>query len=173
MWMSTVLLGYRGCGKTTLGKKLADRMWIQFVDTDDLVIAAAGKSIREIFESDGEQQFRDLEVEAVRDACSREDHVIALGGGAVLRDENRALLKSLAISRIYLRCEPTELLKRIEADPATASNRPPLSHLGGGLQEIQSMLKIREPLYREVMTAELDVTNLDLEEAMKYVSRMI
>ena len=72
-----------------------------------------------------------------------------------------------------MRCEAAVLLKRIQADPATASNRPPLSSLGGGLQEVESMLKMREPLYREVMTAELDVTNLDLEEAMKYVARMI
>src|SRR5215210_423044 len=119
--MSVVLLGYRGCGKTTLGKKLADRMWIKFVDTDDLVVAAAGKTIREIFETDGEEWFRELEVEAVREACSREDHIIALGGGAVLRAENRTLLKSLSISRIYLRCDPPELLQRIEADPATAA----------------------------------------------------
>src|SRR5215203_3700165 len=152
MWMSVVLLGYRGSGKTTLGRKLADRLWIKFVDTDDLVVAAAGKTIREIFESDGEAWFRELEVEAVRDACSREDHVIALGGGAVLREANRTLLKSLASSRLYLRCEPEELLKRTEADPATAANRPSLTGLGGSLQEIQSLLKIREPLYREVMT---------------------
>src|SRR3954470_6321907 len=106
MFMSVVLLGYRGSGKTTLGHKLADRLWIKFVDTDDLVVAAAGKTIREIFETDGERRFRDLEVQAVRDAFGREDHVVALGGGAVLRDENRTLLKSLERSRIYLHCEP-------------------------------------------------------------------
>src|SRR4051812_33991082 len=107
--MSVVLLGYRGCGKTTIGRKLADRMWIKFVDTDDLIVAAAGKSIREIFETDGEEKFRELETEAVKVACAKPDHVIALGGGAVLRDENRALLKSLPIARIYLRCEASEL----------------------------------------------------------------
>ncbi|MBC8106524.1 MAG: shikimate kinase [Anaerolineae bacterium] len=171
--MSVVLLGYRGCGKTTLGKKLADRMWIKFVDTDDLIVSAAGKTIREIFETDGEKKFRDLEVEAVRDACGREDHVVALGGGAVLRDENRTLLKSLVFSRLYLRCEPGELLNRIQSDPATAANRPSLTGLGGPLQEIESLLKMREPLYRDVMTAELDVTNLNLDEALKYVARMI
>lgn len=148
-------------------------MWVKFVDTDDLIVAAAGKTIREIFESEGEERFRDLEVQAVRDACGRDDHIIALGGGAVLREENRALLKNLGSPRVYLRCDAAELLKRIESDPATAANRPALSSLGGSLQEIESMLKMREPLYREVMTAELDVTNLNLDEAMKYVARMI
>jgi shikimate kinase len=171
--MSAVLFGYRGCGKTTLGRKLADRWWIKFVDTDELIVAKAGKTIREIFESDGEAKFRELEVDAVREACGRSDHIIALGGGAVLREENRAVLKSLAFSRVYLKCEPRELLKRIESDPATAASRPALSPLGGSLQEIEQMLMIREPLYREVMTAELDVTNLNLDEAMKYVARMI
>ena len=171
--MSIVLLGYRGCGKTSLGKKLADRLWIKFVDTDEMVVAAAGKSIREIFQNDGEQRFRDLEVEAVHEACGRPEHVIALGGGAVLREENRTLLKTLDFSRVYLKCDPEELLKRINADPATAENRPALSPLAGNLQEIESMLKIREPLYREVMTTELDVTNLNLEEAIKYVTRMV
>jgi shikimate kinase len=171
--MSAVLFGYRGCGKTTLGRKLADRLWIKFVDTDELIVAKAGKTIRELFESDGEAKFRELEVDAVREACGRSDHIIALGGGAVLREENRAVLKSLAFSRVYLKCEPQELLKRIESDPATAASRPALSPLGGSLQEIEQMLMIREPLYREVMTAELDVTNLNLDEAMKYVARMI
>jgi shikimate kinase len=171
--MSVVLLGYRGCGKTTIGRKLADRMWIEFVDTDDLIVAAAGKTIREIFESDGEEKFRDLETEAVKVACSKPDRVIALGGGAVLREENRALLRSLPHARIYLRCEASELLKRIDADPATSANRPALTRLAGSVQEIEEMLKIREPLYREVMTKELEVTNLSVDEAMTHVTKMM
>ena len=54
--MSAILVGYRGSGKTTVGRKLADRLWLKFVDTDELVVAAAGKSIKDIFENDGEYE---------------------------------------------------------------------------------------------------------------------
>jgi shikimate kinase len=170
--MSLVLMGYRGCGKTTVGRKLADRLWQKFVDTDDLVIASAGKSIREIFKQDGEARFREMESDAVRDALGRVEHVIALGGGAVLHERNRQLLSTSNHQRIYLRCDPRELLRRIESDPNTADNRPALTGHGGGLAEIESLLRTREPLYRQVMTGELDVTNLSVDEAMVYLTRM-
>lgn len=172
--MSVILLGYRGCGKTTVGKRLADRMWTKFVDTDALVVQAAGKSIAEIFESDGEKYFRDLEAAAVQRAIeSKEDRVISLGGGAVLRDQTRKLLMACPFKRLYLRCEPQELWRRIAADPQSAANRPSLTEHGGGLEEVIELLKVREPLYRQVATAELDVTNLDIDETMKYMARMV
>jgi shikimate kinase len=171
--MSVILLGYRGSGKTTLGTKLADRLWQKFVDTDDLIVAAAGKSIREIFEGDGEKRFRDLETEAVRKALELSDHMIALGGGAVLREENRKMIQDSGLKRVYLRCEPKVLLSRIQADPATAANRPHLTGMGGGIEEITKLLAEREPLYREVMTGELDVTHLTTDEAMIYITRLL
>jgi shikimate kinase len=171
--MSVILLGYRGSRKTTVGRKLADRLWQQFVDTDDLIVKAAGKSIKEIFETAGEEQFRKLETEAVRTACALPDHVIALGGGAILREENRKLIKDSGLKRIYLRCDPAELLKRIQSDPHTAAMRPNLTGLGGGIEEVRSLLTKREPLYREVMTAELDVTHLSPDETMVYITRLL
>src|SRR3954452_12129413 len=80
--MSLLLIGYRGCGKTTIGRRMADRLWWQFLDTDELVTKAAGRTIKELFEQSGEQEFRDLEVGAVREACVKEEHTVALGGGA-------------------------------------------------------------------------------------------
>src|SRR5687767_14192362 len=117
--MSIALIGYRGSGKTTIGRKLADRLWQPFVDTDELVIRKAGKSIREIFEQDGEPAFRDLESQAVHDVSLLSEHVISLGGGALLREQNRKTLKDAGHKLIYLRCDPDELLRRILSDPAT------------------------------------------------------
>ena len=76
--MSIILVGYRGSGKTTIGKKLADRLWQTFVDTDDMVAKAAGKTIKQVFEEDGEAKFRELEIAAVRDAVRHSEQVIAL-----------------------------------------------------------------------------------------------
>ena len=166
-----ILLGYRGSGKTTIGRRLAERMQMPFVDTDDLVIAMAGRSIREIFEQKGETYFRELESLAVQDVCGREA-IIALGGGAVLREENRKRLITSPHRRIFLRCEAQSLHDRIHADPRTAENRPSLTHLGGGIEEIRSLLAAREPFYRAVMTEELDVTNLSIDEAVRRLATL-
>jgi shikimate kinase len=171
--MSVILVGYRGCGKSTIGKRLADQMWWKFVDTDDLVVKAAGKSIKDIFEKDGEPRFRELELAAVKQALSKTDHVASLGGGAVLREENRAIIKASGFKCIYLRCEPAVLLARIQSDPNTGVTRPPLTIHGGGIEEVNQLLSMSEPLYRLVMTAELDVTNLSPEEAVVYITRLL
>jgi shikimate kinase len=171
--MSIALIGYRGSGKSTVGKRLADRLWHTFVDTDELIVKRAGKSIREIFESDGESKFRELESQVVSEVCKLPDHVIALGGGAVMREENRRAIKDAGLKVIYLKCDPEELLKRIESDPATAAARPSLTSLGGGIEEVRKILTEREPVYRSVMTGELDVTNLSPQDAVVYVSRLV
>jgi shikimate kinase len=171
--MSIVLIGYRGSGKSTVGQKLANRLWQDLVDTDQLVVKKAGKSIKEIFEQDGEARFRELESEVVAEAARLQDVVISVGGGAVLREENREALKASGHKIIYLKCEPEELFRRIQADEATSLMRPSLTGLGGSLEEVEQMLAQREPIYRSVMTAELDVTNLSVEDAVVYIVRLL
>ena len=172
--MSIVLIGYRGSGKTTIGKRLADRLWQPFVDTDDLIVRkAGGKTIKEIFEAGGESHFRDLESEVVREVGLLQEHVIALGGGALIREANRKVLKDAGHKVIYLKCEPEILFQHIQADPETARTRPALTNLGGGVEEIRKLLTDREPIYRQEMTAELDVTHLTPEDAMVYIVRLL
>lgn len=171
--MSTVLIGYRGSGKTTIGKKLADRLWQRFVDTDDLIVRRAGKSIREIFEQDGEPAFREIEHQMLHETLLLEDHVISLGGGAILREDNRQAIQAGSHRVIYLKCDPQTLAERIESDPATAANRPPLTAGRSSTDEVAAVLAEREPLYRQVMDAELDVTHLSPDEAVVYIVRML
>lgn len=171
--MSLFLLGYRGSGKTTIGRLLADRLWQTFIDTDEMIVRRAGRSIAEIFAASGEAAFRDLESDILREVLLLEDHVISLGGGAVLREENRRALLASPHKRIYLRCDPEELHRRIHGDPGTAANRPHLTPLGGGIEEVQAVLAQREPIYRQVMTAELDVTHVSPQEACAYIVRLL
>jgi shikimate kinase len=171
--MNVVLIGYRGSGKTTIGKRLADRLWQKFVDLDALIVRKAGKSIREIFEQDGEERFREMETDALREALQVPDTVLALGGGAIGREQNRQLLKDADCKVVYLRCEADVLLRRIQQDAGTAQNRPDLTPLGGGIEEVRMKLAEREPLYRDVMDAELDVTNMTPEDAVVYIARLM
>ena len=171
--MSIVLIGYRGSGKSTIGYKLANRLWQEVVDTDALVVKKAGKTIAEIFEQDGEQRFRDLETEVVKEVSKLQDVVISLGGGAVVREENRRALKEAGHKIVYLKCDPEVLLQRIQSDSATSMSRPNLTNLFGGIEEIEKVLAEREPIYRELMTAELDVTNLSVEDAVVYIVRLL
>jgi shikimate kinase len=85
----------------------------------------------------------------------------------VLREANRTRLLASVQPRVFLHCNVQLLHDRINADPNTAANRPSLTHLGGGIDEIRSLLAIREPLYRSVLTHELDVTPLSVDEAAR------
>ena len=171
--VSTILIGYRGSGKTTIGRRLADKLWHKFVDTDEMIVARAGMSIADIFEQQGEARFREIESEVIREACQLQEHVIALGGGALVREENRQAIKDAGHKLIYLKCEPRELFNRIKSDPATAAMRPSLTALGGGVAEIEKVLSEREPIYRAAMHSELDVTNLTPDEAVVYIVRLL
>jgi shikimate kinase len=171
--MSIVLIGYRGSGKTTIGRRLAERLARGFVDVDDLIVRKAGKSIREIFADHGESHFRELESRAVAEAARLGEHVIAMGGGAMLRPENRRAIAGAGHHVIFLKCDAEELLRRIEGDPATAAMRPNLTALGGGIEEVRKLAAEREPVYRAAMTAEVDVTRLSPEEAVAVVAALV
>ena len=171
--MSIVLIGYRGSGKTTIGKRLADRLWQPFIDVDDRIVQKAGKSIKDIFEQDGEPFFRDIESQVVEEVIALPEHVIALGGGTLGREQNRQAVRKSGHQVIYLQCDPVELHKRVAADPQSAQTRPNLTELGGGVDEIRKMVAERQPLYRAAMTAELDVTHLTPEDAVVYIVRLL
>jgi shikimate kinase len=171
--MNVVLLGYRGSGKTSAGRVLAERTGRAFVDADVELVRRAGRSIREIFFTDGEPDFRDLESAVLLDLLTMTNTVIALGGGVIVRETNRDKLLAADAARIYLRADAATLYRRIGADPATADNRPALTALGGSVREIETLLAAREPLYRSVATHELDVSGLCVDEVAAGLVKMI
>ena len=143
-----VLIGYRGTGKTTVGRLLARELGWDFADCDDAVEAAAGKSIAELFADEGETGFREREAAALIDLCGREPLVIATGGGAILRPVNRGLLKSAGFVA-WLAASPETIWSRLRADSATSQRRPNLTPLGG-VDEVRALVAAREPLYRAI-----------------------
>jgi shikimate kinase len=156
------LIGYRGSGKTTVGPIVADRLGWLFIDADAVLEERHGKTIREFFASEGEAVFREKEASVLADLCNRTNTVIATGGGIVLREENRRLLKNHGVVA-WLNADPATLLSRIQADPITAERRPALSM--GGLPEVEQLLAVREPLYRACADVVVWVQALSPEQA--------
>jgi shikimate kinase len=156
------LIGYRATGKTTIAQAIARRTGWDWVDADVEVELRAGKSIAAIFADDGEPAFRDLEAQVVAALCARERTVIALGGGAVLREDNRmAIHKCQAV--VWLRASADVLAERIAQDPNTAQRRPNLTN-HGGRTEIEVLLAQRQPFYRRCATLEVDTENKEPAE---------
>lgn len=181
--MGIVLVGYRGSGKTTVGRMLADRLGAQFVDLDDRITAKAGKTIREIFDQLGEPAFREMESAALGEVLGEAGEgpeggkaagmVLSLGGGAVERELNRGLLERCGRRVVYLRCEAEQLFCRISADPQTRLNRPNLTRLGGGIEEIAALLSRREPMYRQIAHHEIDVSRLSVEQVVREIVSLL
>lgn len=132
-----------GGGKSTVGRQLARRLGRSFVDADHAIEQRVSCSISTFFEREGEQRFRDVEAEVLRELVARPGLVLATGGGAVLREENRHLLSERTIC-IYLRSNPEELFRRVRHD-----RRRPLLQVPDPLGRLREMIAKRDPLYRQ------------------------
>lgn len=141
---SIFLVGLMGAGKTTIGRALARRLNKRFIDSDHEIEARTGVSIPLIFEIEGEASFRQRESEVIRDLTELPDIVLATGGGAILREDNREYLKTRG-TVIYLHASITSILQRTSRD----KNRP-LLQAGDPRQTLERLAREREPYYREV-----------------------
>jgi shikimate kinase len=139
------LIGPRGSGKTTVARLLAARLGWDAADADDLLEANAGRSVRVVFAEEGEAGFRDREAAVLAELCRRPRCVVATGGGVVVREANRALLRTAGWV-VWLTADAETLWHRTQADGGTAERRPPLTV--GGREEVVGLLAVREPWYR-------------------------
>ncbi|MGD0382811.1 MAG: shikimate kinase [Thermoguttaceae bacterium] len=160
--MILTLIGYRATGKTTLAKLLARRLDWEWIDADVEIERRAGKTIARIFADDGEPAFRDLEAQVIADLCRRDQLVLAAGGGAPLREENRRIMRQSG-KVVWLTARPETILKRMSGDAATAERRPSLTG-HGPLEEIVQLLALREPMYRETADFTVDTENRTPQE---------
>jgi len=160
--MILALIGYRATGKTTLAKLLAQRLDWEWIDADVEIERRAGKTIACIFAEDGEPAFRDLEVQVIADLCRSKNLVLAAGGGAPMRVENRQAMRQSG-KVVWLTARPETILKRMSADATTAERRPSLTGQDP-LEEIVQLLDQREPIYRQTAHLIVDTENRSPEE---------
>lgn len=156
---SLYLVGMMGSGKTSTGRPLAERLGYGFVDADAVIEQAAGCSIPEIFERDGEAGFRKLESQVLSAISQRHSLVVATGGGVVTQPENWGLLHSGIV--IWLDVVPDQLLQRLNAD----STVRPLLQTADPEAALNTLLNERRPLY-----AEADLTVVINDEAPETVA---
>jgi shikimate kinase len=153
-----VLVGPPGAGKSTVGRLLADRLHVEFRDTDADIVETAGKPIAEIFIDDGEEHFRALERAAVAMALQQHDGVLSLGGGAVLSEQTRGLLQRHTVALL-------------DVDLAHATSRVGLNRDRPVLAlnpraQLKVLLEQRMPLYREVAAVTIDTNDRSAEDVV-------
>lgn len=164
-----ILTGYRGCGKSAVGKLLSVSLSRKLIDIDMAIESSTDKSIAEIFSEVGQEGFRDLESTQIASLVSlKESAIISLGGGAILRSENRKCIRNLG-KTVWLQATPETILDRISNDSTTQSRRPKLSKLGD-MEEIRSILDMRIPWYNEVADLAVSTDGVSMERVAEIVA---
>ncbi len=164
-----VLIGFMGSGKTTFGKWISRKHEYTFCDTDEYIENKENTTINDIFATKGEEAFRDMETEAVKEyAASLEKSVVSVGGGLPLRKINRDILRDIGMV-VYLKASEDELCKRLNKD----NTRPLLK--GGNLKEkIHTLMQQREDIYIDAADIIINTENKSFErmydEILKYVA---
>lgn len=161
------LTGYRGTGKSTIGKLLADSLGRPAIDLDDVIVEQAGVPIRTIFEREGEPGFRQREANALQIVAAGPDAVIALGGGAILAPQNRQIINASGRC-CWLTASPEEIASRLASDSKTSEQRPALTNLSE-IDEIRTLIESRTPLYQDVADLEIATDHRSTTEIVREI----
>lgn len=161
------LIGMMGAGKTSVGRVLARRLGKTFHDSDHVIEERTGVKIPVIFEIEGEAGFRNRESAVIEELTSLDDIVLATGGGAVLRESNRALLKSRGLV-VYLRANVRDLLNRTRQD----RNRP-LLQTADPRARLTELYEMRDPLYRETAHLIIDTGSQSLSSLVQRLHQQL
>jgi shikimate kinase len=156
---NVVLVGFMGAGKSVCGRLLARRLGRCFVETDDMIVACEGRSIPEIFRTDGEERFRQLEAELLELLRGKSGDVIATGGGLPCREGRMAALRALG-PVVWLKGDLRELYRRA----GRAGDRPLLA--GRSFEEVEALYRQREPYYAQADLT-VDTTGIGPDEVVR------
>ena len=169
--MHIILIGYRGTGKTSVGRKLAEKLKLPFYDTDQMIIDRIGKTIKEWVEEKGWESFRQEEKAVIRVISSLDCGVIALGGGAVMDPGNREVLRQKGLI-VWLTADVQTIIKRMKSDPDNKDNRPPLSEKDWE-NETQELLTQRSPVYQGLADFSIDTDGKNIEGVTEEICNQI
>ncbi|OGP68070.1 MAG: hypothetical protein A2170_14590 [Deltaproteobacteria bacterium RBG_13_53_10] len=169
--MNLVLIGYRGSGKSTVGKSLAARLRMRFVDTDDLVEERLQLTIGEIVRLQGWDHFRQLEKKIIEEISKESRLVIASGGGAVIDRDNVESLRRNGLI-IWLKADHQALARRMGQDPGTPRQRPTLTGKGT-LEELEETMSVRESFYERASEIRIDTSRLDVESVVERILTLL
>ncbi|MCA0986003.1 shikimate kinase [Guptibacillus algicola] len=159
------LTGFMGSGKTSVASALAKELSMPFIDTDEKIVSEIGKEIPDIFEEEGEEAFRSYET-AILEKLPEEDVIISTGGGIILKEVNRNLMKQNGMV-VYLHCEAEEIVKRLEGD----SSRP-LLEVKDRSERVAKIFSERLSRYKDAHV-EIDTTHRTIEEIVKEIVALI
>lgn len=163
-----VLIGFMGSGKSTIGKKLAEKIGYCFCDIDRVIERDNKKSISEIFETEGEEYFRELETKTVKILIDTVSNcIISVGGGLPIKEGNGKLLKELG-TVVFLKVTKNTVLKRLENDKAR-----PLLASDNREQKIDELLLYREPIYTAIADIIVDVDEKEFEQILDEISNKV
>ena len=161
---NVILIGFMGCGKTTIGIRLSYRMRRIFEDTDKLIEKKQQREIKDIFAAEGESFFRELETQMLSELESTvTNRVISVGGGTPIREENREILKRLG-TVCYLRIRPETVYERLKNDTTR-----PLLQGDNPKEKIHRLMESRKEAYESCADMILDVDELSIEEILENI----
>ena len=162
--MNVALFGFMGVGKSAVGRKLAEKLGLSFVDLDEEIVRTTGRSIESIFQEDGEERFREIERTLTEEYSALDGQVIACGGGTVIDPENLENLRRSS-RMVLLTAEPEVILERVE----TEGDVRPLLNVEDRLGKIRSLLSKRWPSYIEAADIIIDTSEHTLQVVVSII----
>ena len=162
-----ILIGFMGVGKTETGKLLAKKLKMTYIDTDAIIENEQGMTINDIFAKKGEESFREMETKLIGKLAKIDGHVVATGGGMILRPDNVKKLKAMG-PLVLLWADPDTVFKRVKE-----SGTRPLLNVSDQKAKIKEILEFRAPIYKGIADLEVDTSLLSPEEASNRIIKFV